>query len=242
MKDKISCVILSGGKGTRMADFTKNIPKSMILVNGIPFIDHQFKLLRESGIKEIILSIGYKGDMIRDYVGNGSKWNLEVQYVDEGTQLRGTGGAVRFIEEKKVLPEKFFLLYGDSYLPVEYKKIWQAFDGLDKPALLTVLKNVGKWDVSNIIYKNGKLELYDKFAKDKKNMSYVDPGLSIFTRKIVQDYFFEEEKFDLADIYNLLTKKSLMAGYEVKNRFYEIGSAFGLQELCDKLKSGQENN
>jgi len=242
MKEKISCVILSGGKGTRMADFTKDIPKSMILVNGVPFVDHQFKLLQKSGIDEIILSVGYKGDIIRDYVGDGSKWNLKVRCVDEGTRLRGTGGAVRFIEEKKVLPEKFFLLYGDSYLPVEYKKIWEAFDDLGKPALLTVLKNIGKWDASNIIYKNGELELYDKFAKDKRDMDYVDPGLSIFTRKIVQDYFFEKEIFDLADIYNLLTKKSLMSGYEVKNRFYEIGSAGGLKELCEKLKNEQENN
>lgn len=235
MSDKISCVILAGGKGTRMSNFTKDIPKSMIPVNGIPFVDHQLKLLKKSGIDHIVLSVGYKGNIICDYVGDGSKWELEIQCVDEGEELRGTGGAIRFLEEKKSLPEKFFLLYGDSYLPVEYIKIWEAFDDLNKPALLTVLKNAGNWDVSNIIFRNNNLELYDKFAEDKRDMYYVDPGLAILTRKIVQEYFFEKEKFDLAGIYNLLSRKSLFAGYEVANRFYEVGSSSGLKELCDKL-------
>lgn len=236
MIEKISCIILAGGLGTRMADYTKNIPKPMIPVNGAPFIDHQLKLLQQNGVTDVILSLGYKGDVMRGYVGDGGKWNLNIQYTDEGTELRGTGGAIRLIAEKGLLPEKFFLLYGDSYLPVEYQKIWSAFDQMKAPALLTVFKNSDNWDASNVIFKNGKLELYDKFAQDKKEMDYIDFGLAIFTKKIIQDYFFTKEKFDLAEIYNLLSKKSLLAGYEVMNRFYEIGSSAGLQELCDKLK------
>ncbi|MBI4993290.1 NTP transferase domain-containing protein [Candidatus Wolfebacteria bacterium] len=236
MKSRIPCVILAGGIGTRMSHFTKDIPKSMIPVNGIPFIGRQLELLARNDITDIILSIGYKSGAIRDYAGDGKKWNISVKYIDEGDELRGTGGAIRFIEENKILPAKFFLLYGDSYLDVDYKKIWKTFDKLGKPALLTVLKNSGNWDNSNTIFKNGALILYDKFAEDKSKMKYVDYGLAILTKKILQKYFFEKKIFDLADIYNLLSKKSLLAGYEVKNRFYEIGSSRGLKELGDKLK------
>lgn len=235
MKSRIPCVILAGGIGTRMSHFTKDIPKSMIPVNGVPFIGRQLKLLAHNGITDVVLSIGYKSGAVRDYAGNGGRWNLKIKYVDEGAELRGTGGAIRFIEENKMLPSKFFLLYGDSYLDVDYKKIWETFGQLGKPALMTVLKNSGNWDVSNVIFKNSALILYDKFAKDKSKMKYVDYGLAILTKKIVQEYFFEKKIFDLADIYNLLSKKSLLAGYEVKNRFYEIGSSKGLKELCDKL-------
>ena len=235
MKNKIYCVVLAGGIGTRMSHFTKDVPKSMIPVNGVPFIVRQIELLARNGITDIILSVGYKSHVIRDYVGDGKKWNVSIKYVDEGDELRGTGGAIRFIEENKFLPTKFFLLYGDSYLDVDYKKIWETFDRLGKPALMTVLKNSGNWDVSNVIFGNKALILYDKFAKDKNKMKYVDYGLAILTKKAVQKYFFEKKIFDLADIYNLLSKKSLLAGYEIKNRFYEIGSSKGLKELCDKL-------
>jgi len=233
--NKITCIILNGGLGTRMSDFTKDMPKSMIPVNGVPFIDLQLNLLKQNLVSEIIISIGHKGKMIRDYVKDGQKWNLNIRYVDEGDQLLGTGGAIRFIAEKKQLPKKFFLLWGDSYLMVDYQQIWEAFDTFKKPALMTVYKNNGRWNTSNVIFKNGRLILYDKFAKNNIGMNYIDYGLSILTEKIVQDYFFNKKIFDIADIFKLLSKKSLLAGLEIKNRFYEIGSKDGLKDLSFKL-------
>jgi len=218
-----------------MSSFTKDLPKSMIPINGVPFISYQLELLKKNGVTDVILSIGYKGDVIRGYVGNGKKWGINIQYSDEGDVLRGTGGAVRWIAEQNLLPKKFFLLYGDSYLMVNYQAIWKIFDNNKKSILLTVYKNNGRWDKSNIIFENGKIILYNKYAPDKTKMNFIEYGLSIFTKKIVHNYFFQRENFDLADIYNLLSKQSLLTGYEVKNRFYEIGSQQGLKDLSDKL-------
>ncbi|MBI2989722.1 MAG: NTP transferase domain-containing protein [Candidatus Magasanikbacteria bacterium] len=236
--NRILCVILAGGLGTRISDLAKDIPKSMIALNGRPFVDHQLRLLKQSGVQEVILSVGYRGEMIRDYVGDGASWGIGVSYVDEGADLRGTGGAIRFIQEHGKLPEKFFLLYGDSYLPVDYRAIWTAFDSQGLPALLTVLRNAGNWDKSNIIYKDNKIMLYDKFAEDTANMDYIDAGLAILTRDLVSTYFFDKERFDLAEIYTMLSKKSFLGSYEVFKRFYEVGSAKGLKELSDKFAHG----
>src|SRR5947209_20235999 len=94
-KELPPCVILSGGRGTRMRPFTATAPKCLIPVNGLPFLDHQLALVSGWGFRRVVLSIGHRGDMVRAHAGDGRRFGLDIAYVDEGDRLRGTGGALR---------------------------------------------------------------------------------------------------------------------------------------------------
>src|SRR5919197_6751225 len=91
----LQCVILAGGLGTRMRPATEAIPKALVPVLGSPFADWQLRLLASRGVERVVYSVGYRGDMLRDHVGDGSCFGLQVAWVDEGDDLRGTGGALR---------------------------------------------------------------------------------------------------------------------------------------------------
>jgi NDP-sugar pyrophosphorylase family protein len=224
-------LILAGGLATRMRPVTKTIPKAMLDVNGKPFIHHQFSLLSEKDIHHILLCVGYLGEQIKSYVGDGRKFNLDVEYYFDGDKLLGTGGAIKQIE--KDLPEEFFVLYGDSYLNTDYQKIEDAYFASDKTALMTVFRNEGKWDTSNVEFLNGQLISYSKKNRTP-NMNYIDWGLGILQKQVFSS-FPCNSSFDLADIYEKLAAEGQLFGYEVFERFYEIGSSSGLADLRNKL-------
>ncbi|MGC1853845.1 MAG: sugar phosphate nucleotidyltransferase [Candidatus Aquirickettsiella sp.] len=218
-------VILAGGLATRLGALSQTKPKSMILVDEEPFITHQLRLLKNQGFEKVILCIGYLGDLIRTYVKDGKQFGLSVTYSVDGEQLLGTAGAIQ--NALPILDENFFVLYGDSYLPIDYRKIQNFFQRQAKPALMTVFKNNDRGDTSNIEFINSEIIKYDKKNKTL-NMTYIDYGLSLFKKNIFSsnNYFY-----DLSDVYQRLLKKKQLANYEVYQRFYEIGSLKGLSEL-----------
>lgn len=234
----MQCVILAGGLGTRMRGITRDeIPKNLIKVSSSfgdePFAFYQLKWLASCGVRDVVYSIGFLGEAIQQYVGDGARWNLRVRYVDEGNDLRGTGGALRKAYDAGVLSDKFFVVYGDSFLPVDLLPIWAAFAPMDKPALMTVLKNEDRWDSSNVIFENNTLHLYKKQAshEEKKQMQYIDYGLSLLRKKLIATDIAKDIKTDLAVIYEKLSVEGRLIGYEVYERFYEIGSPQGLKDL-----------
>jgi len=223
--------ILAGGIATRLHPLTENIPKAMLEVAGKPFISHQFVLLKNNGISRVIICSGYLSKQIEDFVGDGKKFGLSVEFSRDGDEPLGTGGAI-----KKALPllgEVFFVMYGDSYLDVYFKPISDYFMSFKKKGMMTVLKNKDKWDNSNIIFNNGMVAEYDKKMK-KPGMEYIDYGLSVL-RQGAFDKFSRRESFDLSELYRTLAQEGQMLGYEVKNRFYEIGSPQGLKETEEYL-------
>lgn len=228
----MQCLILAGGLATRMRPVTESIPKSLIPVLGRPFIDLQLDWLKRNGVQSVVLSIGYKGEQIRSHVGDGSAWGIKVTYVDESNNLRGTGGALRLALDNGVLEERFFVVYGDSYLPLDLRPVWQAFLASGKAALMTVFKNAGAWEKSNVIFENGVLKLYDKSAPpDDARFQYVDYGLSLFSSDTISHYIPPNVVMDLAAVMSRLSLEGQLAGYEVFERFYEIGSPTGLADL-----------
>ena len=231
-------VLLSGGLATRMRPLAEKIPKAMLDVAGKPFIYHQLSLLKKKGIKHIILCLGYLGEMVEDYVGNGSKFQLEVQYSYDGEKLLGTGGAIK--NALKYLDDFFFVLYGDSYLDVDYYKIEEAFNNSDKKGLMTVYKNENRWDTSNVIFENNEIIMYNKTSR-LKEMRYIDYGLGILNKKLFLD-FKKDTVFDLADFYEKLAEERQLLGYEIFERFYEIGSKEGLMELEQKILGADKHN
>ena len=219
-------VILAGGHATRLLPITKVLPKALVDVAGIPFIIRQMSYLQEQGIRKVVLCIGYLGDMIRDVVGSGQKFGINVSYSEDGPNLLGTGGALM-----KAIPHlghEFFVLYGDSFLPVNFSAVQSAYHLSRKPALMTVLKNQNQWDKSNVVFVDGQLQEYNKHTQHS-GMSYIDYGLGVFSTSVMEQNPFGLS-FDLADLYQHLSVQNQLAGMEVYERFYEIGSHTGLKE------------
>ena len=233
-------MLLAGGLATRMRPLTDALPKALIEVGERPFVDIQLERLAREGVTDVVLSIGYRGEAIRDYVGTGERWNLACTFVDEGTELRGTAGALRLALDRGVLHESFLVLYGDSYLLADFRAVWSRFLSLNKQALMTVFKNLGQWDRSNVIFENDEIRLYDKFANPKvrQGMQYIDYGLSAFRKSCIEANVPAGVKYDLADVFKVLSQRGELSGLEVFSRFYEIGSPAGLEELRHFLGSG----
>jgi NDP-sugar pyrophosphorylase family protein len=227
----MQCVILAGGLGTRMRPLTDECPKTLLPVRGRPFAYHQLHWLSAQGITEVVYSIGHQGDLIRRYWDHEPCPIARIRYVDEGQRLRGTAGALRLAREQGVLDEQFFAVYGDSFLPVEFGPIWRAFQASGQPALMTVLRNEGRWDRSNVLYPSGHVALYDKAGAP--GMEYIDYGLSCFRREV----FDHLATSDLAVLFHELSVSGHLAAYEVYERFYEIGSPAGLSDLEQYLEA-----
>jgi len=222
-------IILAGGKATRLGKIAKNTPKSLIKINNHPFLYHQLIYLEKQGIKEVIICAGHLGFKIKKFIEK-KKINLKIKYFNDGKKLLGTGGAI-----KKILPfvkNDFFVMYGDSYLPINFRNVQKLYINSKKLGLITIYKNKNKLDKSNIILKSGNI-YYDKF-KPIKGMHYIDYGLNILNKSVFK-YFNLKKKFDLAEVLNLISKKNLLTFMLVKKRFYEIGSLHGIKDTEDFL-------
>ena len=223
--------ILAGGLATRLRPVTEKIPKSLLEINGEPFLAHQLRLLAAGGIRRATLCVGYLGEMIEDYAGDGSRFGIELTYSPDGPAFRGTAGAIA--QARALLGESFFVLYGDSYLPCDYRAVEQAFHQAGCPALMTVHHNEDRWDASNIQFEDGRIVAYNKRLRTP-NMRHIDYGLGVFHRSAF-DEVPEQGSHDLAELYQGLLARRELAGFEVPQRFYETGSFAGIQELSEYL-------
>ena len=222
----LQIAILAGGLATRLRPVTETIPKSLIEVAGRPFICHQLDYLRQQGISSVVLCIGYLGEMIQEVVGDGSRWEMHVSYSPDGPSLLGTGGALR--QALPLLGEHFFILYGDSYLPIDFSDVEKTYAASGKRGLMTVLKNQNRWDKSNVEFDAGQIAEYNKTVI-RPQMHYIDYGLGLLQGTVLQAYP-ARQSFDLSKVYNDLSMAGELAGYEVFERFYEIGSRQGIAD------------
>ena len=223
----LTVAILAGGMATRLRPITEKIPKLLVEVAGEPFFSHQIRLLKSAGLTRIVLCVGYLGDMIVQQYGDGSAWGVKIDYAFDGPKLLGTGGAL--IAALPKLGEAFYVLYGDSYLPVDYHAVGDFFLRSGRLGLMTVYENHGRYDASNVWFENGEINLYDKKNKVPQ-MHHIDYGLGVF-RASAFDGFPRDAVVDLAEVQKSLVARQQLAGYEIKERFYEIGSHEGLKEL-----------
>ncbi len=233
----MQCVILAGGLGTRMPQVSAERPKALLPVGGRPFVDHQLELLAAGGVEDAVLCVGYGGEALRNHVGDGARFGLNVRYVDEGTELRGTAGALRLALDEGALADAFAVLYGDSYLPIELEPVWEAFRAVGLPALMTVYRNDDRWDASNAAFEDGRIVLYDKHGVSSagEELRWIDYGLSILSADVIRERVAPRAVADLADLYHDLSVEGKLAGFEVEERFYEVGSPAGLAELERRL-------
>lgn len=228
----ISVAILAGGLATRLRPITEKIPKSLVPVAGRPFLAHQLEMLHARGLRRAVLCIGHLGEMIQRDFGDEA-YGVKLEYSFDGPKLLGTGGAI-----KRALPRlgrEFFVLYGDSYLPIAYRPVAEAFHRSGKLGLMTVYRNEGKYDTSNVVFRDGEIAVYDKKLR-LPEMRHIDYGLSLFQTRVFDDYA-ADQSFDLAEVMGRLVREKQLAGYEVLERFYEMGSPAGLAELETLLQS-----
>ena len=224
--------LLAGGLATRMRPATLSTAKSMLPVAGEPFLGHQLRMLAEQGIREVVLCCGHLAGQLEAYAGDGRKWGLRVRYSGDGAEPLGTGGALR----KPLLGSRFMVMYGDSYLPTRFGPVWQAFLGCGLEGLMTVFPNEGRWDTSNVQFEGGWLMDYSKSARTRE-MRHIDYGLSCFEARAFAGWP-EGARFDLAEVAADLLRRGELAGFEVRERFYEIGSPAGLAETDALLREG----
>lgn len=227
--------LLTGGLAIRLRPYTQKVPKAMIAVAGEPFIAHQLRLIRRERVSRVVLCLGYLGEQIEAFVKDGSQFGIAVDYCYDGPNLLGTGGALR-----KALPHlgaEFLVMYGDSWLDTAFAPIVAAFRNSGKPALMTVFRNEGRWDVSNVWYENGVIRRYDKVERVPQ-MQHIDWGLGIVKADLLAQRS-ADTVFDLAEIYADLARRGQLAGYQVRTRFYEIGSPEGLRETEVLLRKGR---
>jgi len=230
--------LLAGGMATRMRPLTERVPKSLLPVAGEPFIAHQLRLMRRERIEHVVLCVGFMAEQIRAFVGDGSRFGLKVGYCEDGGILLGTGGAIR-----KALPclgSEFMVMYGDSWLDSNFAPIVDAYRASGKPALMTVFRNDGMWVPSNIWFEHGRIRRYDK-SNPLPQMRHVDWGLSVAQAEVFAR-MPDNTPFDLAGTYGELCESGDLAGFEVRERFYEIGSAEGLRETNALLQKSHQSS
>jgi NDP-sugar pyrophosphorylase family protein len=224
--------ILAGGLATRMRPLTNDCPKALLPVAGEPFAFHQLRLLRTHGFDEALFLIGYLGEQIVEAVGDGSRFGMSVDYLSDGPELRGTGGAIA--RALPMLGDSFAVIYGDSWLEFDYGKAVAQFQASAKPALMTVISAQIGSEEPNVEYADGRVILYSKTSRTP-NMGHIDYGFSLFDREVFAD-LPDDRPVELAAIQERLSRDGNLLGFETDFRYYEIGSMTGRQELEDHLK------
>jgi len=227
--------ILAGGMATRLRSITTAIPKSLVEVAGRPFAEHQATLLHKNGVEHVLWLVGHRADQIQSALGDGRRWGMRFEYLNDGPTLLGTGGAIR--SALPTLGEAFFVMYGDSYLDCDFAAIEAAFRASGRAGLMTLFCNDDLHDASNVEYAEGLILRYDKKVR-LPAMRHIDYGLGILTAKAFSPYF-AGELLDLAQVYQDLIENDQLAAFEVADRFYEIGSPEGLAETDAHLASNR---
>lgn len=218
--------ILAGGLATRLRPVTETIPKALVEVADRPFAEHQMELLRRHNLREVVWLVGYRADQIEAVLGDGSRWGMTFSYVHDGPVLLGTGGAIR--RALSHLGDAFFVMYGDSYLECDFADVERTFRQSGLKALMTVYRNEGLFDTSNVEFAGNTIKRYDKRTRTPE-MHHIDWGLGAFTANAFDGYPVDRP-LDLATVYQDMLAASQLVGYEVPNRFYEIGSPAGIAD------------
>ncbi|UCB42647.1 MAG: nucleotidyltransferase family protein [Dehalococcoidales bacterium] len=227
----IQVVILAGGLATRLGRLTKDRPKSLVEIQGKPFLEYQLNLLRRAGIGNIVLCVGNLGRQIERCFGKGEEHGVSIRYSYEDTPL-GTAGALK--NAISLLNDVFCCMYGDSYLLVDLPTVMDYFEAQKKLALMTVFRNDNHFDKSNVVVVE---DLVSRYNKQEKNtdMVYIDYGVSIF-RKRTLDMVPDGQFYSLEDLFPQLIASQELLAYEITERFYEIGSPQGLSDFNEYIR------
>lgn len=213
-------VILAGGVGARLRPLTYTTPKPMILVNNRPYLEYLIELLKQNGISEIVLLLGYLSEKIVDHFGDGSNFGINIKY-SIGDVSFETGKRIK--DAESLIKDHFLLMYCDNYWPLNLQRLIDLHDKNQTSATVTVYTNKDSMTRNNIyVDKDGYVVKYDKTRTDK-NLNGVEIGFFIIDKEIMglmpnNNFSFEKE------ILPQLIEKRLLSGYLTDHRYYSIGS------------------
>ena len=219
--------ILAGGLATRMKPLTDRVPKSLLEIGGKAFLTYQLDLLKKEGIRDIVLCISYLGEQIQEYFDDGRNYGMNIRYSHENERLLGTAGALKNAEQ--LLQDQFFVMYGDSYLFLDFAAAKYYFDKYSKLGLMSVYKNYDCYDRSNVVIGDNLVKQYDK-KKKTREMIYIDYGASILRKKALE-LVPQNQVYSMEELFTRLIEQEELLAYEVNKRFYQIGSPEGLEEF-----------
>lgn len=220
--------ILAGGLGSRLGEVVRDTPKPLLEVAGRPFLLWQLDLLRAHGASRIVLCVGYLGERIEERIGDGAELGLDIRYAHDPPGLAGTAGAIR--AALGLLGDGFGVLYGDTYLRLDYTDVQQTFEASGCPALMTVLHNRGQWDGSNATFDGARVR-YSKRAPEP-GMEWIDYGYGVMRAEALD----ASDDADLAGVYETLSARGELAGYAATERFWEIGTPEALAATDGHLR------
>jgi len=223
--------ILAGGRGERLGELVRDVPKPLLEVADEPFLFHQLRLLSHHGARHVVVCVGYLGERIRERVGS-ELFGLTIDYSVDAPELDGTLGAIR--RARPLLGDRFLVLYGDSYLRLDYLAAAAEWERSGCPGLMVVLRNDGQWDVSNTVYEDGRVIAHDK-SSPTPEMRWIDYGLGGLEARALDDVAASER--DLSTLYAHLAAKGELYGVEAHERFYEIGRPESYAETDAFLRS-----
>lgn len=226
-------VVLAGGLATRLYPLTKTIPKSMVKVGGKPFLAHQLDLFKLNGIEEVVLCVGHLSEQIVEYFGDGQKFGIKIQYSQEPERL-DTGGPLK--NSYPLLDNEFFTIYGDSYLLTDYQKIAEFYHQQKKSGLMTVYRNNNQIEPSRILVDGPYIKKYQKEPPPPR-AQHMEWGLNIFKKKVIPRV--QEKIFPISHYFDLLSPQKELLAYRVKQRFFEMGSMKGLEEVKKLLSQSK---
>lgn len=232
----MQAVIIAGGLATRLRPLTDDIPKSLISIEGKPFLQYQLELLNRNGLEEIVLCVGYLGKKTEDFFGSGDRFGVKIKYSYEKEKLLGTGGALKLAEP--YLDEHFFLIWGDSYVRLNYKEMYEFHlkNSHDFDVTIAIFYNIKQYDKSNIIYERGIIKKYEKNSKHE--MKYIDAGIMVFNKKVLKRIPYGKV-FQIEDLLRKFAKEGKLKPFLLKKRYYEIGSLKGLNQFTKFVKRNQ---
>jgi MurNAc alpha-1-phosphate uridylyltransferase len=229
----MQAAILAGGLATRLGHLTENQPKSLLPIQGKAFLEYQLDFLARGGIRDIVLCLGHMGNMVYQHLGNGRDFGVNIQYSLEEKPL-GTAGALKKAEA--LLDNAFFTLYGDSYLSLDYDQVFASLMSQNKLGIMTVFKNYDRYDRSNTAIKGNLVKGYSKNGRTEDTV-YIDYGISAFKKEVLK-MIPENRFYSLENLFMQLVDMEELLAFEVKERFFEIGSLRGLKEFEQYIMEG----
>jgi len=228
----MQAVVLAGGRATRLAERTQDVPKYLVEVAGRPFAHWQLERLRASGIERVVLCIGHLGHQIEQALGDGGELGVMLRYSHDGDELLGTAGALRAAAH--LLEPTFVVTYGDSWLPFDYGALLRDLDAnAAANGTMAVFENTDRWDRSNVRLEGQRVLEYDKRGGER--FQHIDYGATALRRPIVEA--LGPGRADLATVQRSLAEAGTLRAFVVSERFYEIGSPSGLDELDHRLRA-----
>jgi NDP-sugar pyrophosphorylase family protein len=228
-------VVLAGGLGTRVASLTGDrLPKALLDVAGRPFLEHKFDELAAHGVTEVFLLVGHRAGAVTDYLRMHPPSGLAAHCISDGPRLLGTGGAIR--NALDVLPDQFWVTYGDTILDAPMADIERSWRSSGLESLMTVLHNADAEQPSNASIADGLVIAYSK-RDPPGTHEYIDYGLMLFRRRAFAG-FEAGVPFDLADVIAAQIERRQMAAAVVTSWFHDIGTPDSLLRTSEILRHG----